>query len=248
MSLRRLSAPAGCPALVPGARVALDPAEARHGALVLRLREGDQVALVSPQGLARAVVLESRKRPAPGLTLEITAPPAKGPAHPGPTLLLPLIRPSRFEWALEKCVELGAARLIPYVSSRTRAKGEAPGRPQRWERIAGGAQKQAARPDPLEILPPRGILDILMGVPKDGDDPPRILLERDAPLLSPGGPPGAWILVGPEGGLSPEELEAAHGASFAKRSLGSRFLRTETAAVAALGVLALSTAPLGGDT
>ncbi|MDR2340211.1 MAG: 16S rRNA (uracil(1498)-N(3))-methyltransferase [Deltaproteobacteria bacterium] len=245
MRVRRLSLASPGPAPGPGEAVTLDLRESRHGALVLRLKEGDEVELVARQGIAKAVVTASAKKPVPSLTLTIITPFEKERVPGGPTLLLPLIRPARFEWALEKCVELGAARLIPYSSSRTRSSGAAPDRAARWERIAAEARKQSGAAYPLEILPPEELPRLLERIKDCGQGQYLCLLDREGPPLALSLGPGApvTLLVGPEGGLSAEERDAALKASFRPFSLGPGRLRTETAAVAALAIIAVSQKP-----
>jgi len=107
-----------------------------------------------------------------------------------------------------------------------------------WRAIAIAACEQSARNRLPEILEPASLRDFLG---RSGERPgPRLLLSpagarRIADLEAP---PGALtVLIGPEGGLAPEEQEAAVDAGFLSVRLGPRVLRTETAAIAALALL-----------
>jgi 16S rRNA (uracil1498-N3)-methyltransferase len=207
----------------------LEPSEAKHGLWVLRLKEGAAVTLASPWGLAPAVVLRADRKNLV-LTLRLTGAFVVDDFK-GPTLVLPLIRPSRFDWAVEKAVELGARQLWPLMTARVRSTDPSDHKLSRWRRLAEEARKQCARSTPLTIE------DIL--------DWPGFLAQAAAftgprLVLSPQG--GSWpvleaeplILIGPEGGLADQELAAASALGFIPISLGPRILRVETAALAAL--------------
>jgi 16S rRNA (uracil1498-N3)-methyltransferase len=143
---------------------------------------------------------------------------------------------------VEKCVELGASRLVPVISSRSRVQGHEVGREKmaRWARIAAEAQKQCGRTDPLDILQPVALMELLYGHEAIQGKSSLFLLDRDgeAPGAA-GAPTDPVLLIGPEGGFSEEEKEAAFKAAFKPLSLGQLSLKTETAALAALAIMRL---------
>jgi 16S rRNA (uracil1498-N3)-methyltransferase len=217
----------------------LDPAQARHGVTVLRLKSGDMVEVAGSAGLARARVTAAemgrRGRPA-RLALALLEPWRNPEASPGPRLALALITPQRFDWAVEKAAELGAGALWPLVCDRVkpglvRAAGARAGR---WQKLADEARKQCGRPEPLPVNPPLALAELLIQpgpgffMTPGGDD------LTGSGLVPP--PLGALVAVGPEGGFSPREEAAFLAAGFSPWSLGPLTLRTETAALAALSL------------
>src|SRR5690625_2758605 len=143
----------------------------------------------------------------------------------------------RIDWLVEKATELGAARLLPVITRRTvvdRVKLH------HQQPNAREAAEQSERLDVPEILEPQPLERLLQQWPAE-----RTLLvaaetgsaePRPEALEALSGPAG--LLIGPEGGFAPEELELVARAPIARRvSLGPRILRAETAALAALAVV-----------
>jgi len=234
----RLSWPPGAPD-EPGAEILLSPAQARHGALVLRLKPGAAVEMAGPLGLAPArigmVSFSGRfSKKNPGLSVILTGPWSRPAASAGPRLALALIQAQRFDWAVEKAVELGAAVLMPLMTERVKAADARPGstRTERWGRLAEEARKQCGRSVALDIWPALTLPELM-------------LQPGPAFFLSPPGPfeteaaksPSPLLAVGPEGGFSPAEAEALTAAGFRPWSLGPTVLRAETAALTALARL-----------
>lgn len=216
--------------------VFLSPAQSRHGVLVLRLSVGDKVEALGPKGLAEAVVSTSSKaKPFPRLGLTLSGPWRKPPHQPGPRLALALINASRFDWAVEKAVELGASALIPLITERTKTgPGERPGpaKEERWLRLAEEARKQCGRSDSLEIYPVFELKE-LVSLP----GPKFFLNPAAASSIRPAAADSPLLAVGPEGGFSPAEEKILLEADFQPWRLGSIILRAETAALAALAQL-----------
>jgi 16S rRNA (uracil1498-N3)-methyltransferase len=154
----------------------------------------------------------------------------------GPVLVLPLIRPGRFDWAVEKAAELGASELWPLLTNRTRITDPAIGDPKkaRWLRLAEEARKQCARPLPLVI---KDILSwsIFINILKTYDGLKLCLHPQGQPwpdLTDLVQPP--LLLIGPEGGFTDQEHSQLKSLGVGQLSLGTHVLRTETAALAAL--------------
>ena len=236
----RLAWPPDVPAEA-GGEIYLAPDQARHGALVLRLKPGLEIEMTGPFGLAPAVISKvdfgspfSRKNPA--LAVRLTGP-WQRMDFPGPRLALALIQGQRFDWAVEKSVELGAIQLIPLLAEHCKGSDAQPGsgRQERWRRLAEEARKQCGRANPMEILPPQPLSELLR------QPGPGFFFSLDqtcSPDLSqPSGCASPLLAVGPEGGFSDSEQAAFMDAGFSPVHLGSTVLRAETAALAALALL-----------
>ncbi|MDR2725030.1 MAG: 16S rRNA (uracil(1498)-N(3))-methyltransferase [Candidatus Adiutrix sp.] len=222
----------------------LDPAQARHGVSVLRLKAGDLVEVAGPAGLARARVVTARggRSLCLGLVLEESWRSAGEALHgPGIRLALAIIKLPRFDWAVEKAAELGAGEIWPLVCERVKPglARAALARAERWQRLAEEARKQCGRARPLVVRPPATPAEILA---EAGPAPAGFFLSpRAATGVSDDEAAGArsdlWVLVGPEGGFSPGEEAAFMAAGLRPWRLGPLTLRAETAALAALALL-----------
>jgi len=144
----------------------------------------------------------------------------------GLMLGMALIRTAAFEFALEKAVEVGVTRIMPFFAGRSNVSRVE--RQERWLRIVIEAAKQSKHFHVPTLEAPRTFED-LFTVPATS----RIVLaERDGvPLKSAVLGPPVLFLVGPEGGWTDHELRSAEGAGFKLVSLGSEILRAETAAI-----------------
>ncbi len=147
-----------------------------------------------------------------------------------------LIQGARFDWVVEKSVELGAAKLFPLITERVKSGDGRPGeaRLKRWARLAEEARKQCGRSYPLEISAPLTLGELTAAAPAG----PAFFLKPGAEFfLSVGETDSPLLVIGPEGGFSPAEEEMMLAAGFEPRSMGSLTLRAETAALAALARL-----------
>lgn len=138
---------------------------------------------------------------------------------------------NRFEWFLEKATEIGIDRIIPCRSEHSERKEI---KTERLNRVITAAMKQSLKsfhPQLDEIIKFRQLIEI----PFDGKKFIATLEDEQTPELSKIYQPGenAWILIGPEGDFSPQEIEDAKAKGFIPVKLGPYRLRTETAAVAA---------------
>jgi 16S rRNA (uracil1498-N3)-methyltransferase len=156
------------------------------------------------------------------------------------TLLLSIFKFDRMEWAIEKCTELGVARIVPVIARRSEAHlaSAAAKRVERWRRIVLQAAEQSRRSLVPEVFQPLKLKEALM-LPGGM----RIVLSefetevklKDL-LQSPSGGE-VVIALGPEGGWTNEELTVFREAGWTSASVGSTILRTETAAIAAMAVV-----------
>jgi 16S rRNA (uracil1498-N3)-methyltransferase len=217
---------------VVGDDLALSPDQARQIATVLRLGPGDVVVLV-----ASGAELDYRLDRVSATSVEGTVT-ARRSADVEPrcalTLGLPLLRGEHTELVIESATQLGVRRFVPYVSARSVVRDVSAGKLRRWERIAREAVETSRRarvPEIGDVVPWDALFDALDG---------RVLVaweeERDLDLANalPAGAGGLSLVIGPEGGLGPDEVALARSRGAATVSLGRRPLRAETAAIAAV--------------
>lgn len=207
--------------------------EAFHHLSVLRLRIGDELLLLDGGGrLGRGVLRQVSRSVAQAEVLERWE--EKEELLPL-RLIQGLPKGEKFEWLLEKGVELGISAFTPVTTERSQARGE---KLPRWQRIIQEAARQSRRP----LLPRLEELRPLAQALAETTELLRLMLweEGSLPLNAalPQVPPASCVLlVGPEGGFSAAEAQAAEDAGFIPVSLGKRILRTETAGMAVAAVL-----------
>ncbi len=191
-----------------------------HLERVLRKRNGDEVELTDGRG--------GRRRARFGAIVEPVGPIVHEP-RPTPLVTVAFcpVKGDRPEWAVQKLTELGVDRIVAIEASRSVVRWDAVRRShalERWQRVAREAVTQCRRSWMPEIVGP---LDLGQAIEALGP----------VALAAPGGAPVSLrhpaILIGPEGGWTDEELEAAP----ATVGLGPHVLRTETAAVTAGALL-----------
>src|SRR5271166_794357 len=192
-----------------GNQAALTGAHADHLIRVLRARVGQEFDISTGVIVRRGRIANIRDgRVDFELGEEVTAPPVLGV-----TLLLAIFKFDRMEWAIEKCTELGVARIVPVIAGRTDAHlaAAAAKRVERWRRIALQSAEQSRRPTPPEIAAPVKLSDaasLTSGL--------RILLSESEQQLqlrhalksnSTDTEEDAILAVGPEGGWTADELQ-----------------------------------------
>jgi 16S rRNA (uracil1498-N3)-methyltransferase len=171
--------------------------------------------------------------------------PAGGEAAARITLYLALTGREKFEWMLQKCTEVGAAAFVPVISSRALVQDgrDAAKKLERWERIVREAAEQSRRGILPPVHPPlafeaalqRAQPDALRLIAWEGE---HSLTLRAALAPSKAAPaPTIAVFIGPEGGFSEAEIEAARAAGVQPVTLGERILRMETAAVVAAALV-----------
>ena len=212
---------------------------------VLRMQVGDEICLLDGSGYEYRVRLVSiGANECVGQVMERV----KGRAEPHckVTLYISLLnKADKFEWALQKCTELGAARFVPVRSARSIS--DAPGRTkmERWERIIQEAAEQSGRaviPTLEEAISLQTAFQQESSGLRSTQDGEHIALipalgaqvTLKGALRGAGGVGTLSIFIGPEGGFTPDEVEEAKAAGVVPVTLGPRTLRAETAAVAAL--------------
>jgi len=220
--------------------------DAEHLVRVLRVEPGQVFEISDNQRLYLATVGIARKSLVTfRITEELPAPATV--VHT--TLIAALIKFDRFEWLVEKATELGVDVIQPFEAVRTEhgLAQAATKRSKRWEKIALEASQQSRRAHLPQIEPWVRFAQALQT-----EATIRLLLDEESsapPLLSqlPHTRTPAdrvALLLGPEGGWTPEEREAAATSGWLPCSLGPTILRAETAALAALAVIQAAWAPL----
>ncbi|MBD8566561.1 16S rRNA (uracil(1498)-N(3))-methyltransferase [Oxalobacteraceae sp. CFBP 8763] len=230
-----------CPqSLVNGSTIELPEAVAHH-LHVVRLQPGAALTLFNGEGgQYRATLVETGKRRA---TAVIDAHEAIEAEAPYPvTLAQGLPEGSKMDWIIEKAVELGVAAIQPLAAARSvvRLSGERlEKRHAHWHGVIAAASEQCGRNRLAQLLPMADVQPWLAA----SAGTTRILLSPRATESLAGwaranAPQAVTLLIGPEGGLTSQEEDTAVAAGALSLSMGPRVLRTETAGLAALAVLA----------
>src|SRR6266542_7096491 len=220
-------------------------ANAAHLGRVLRARVGQEFDIVCGDRLRRGTVLSVSGERVEFALGDVLPPQHANSGRAGDpegigerelVLLTAIYKFDRLEWAIEKCTELGATRIVPVMARRTDAHlaAAAAKRVERWRRIAHEAAQQSRRLTTPCIDEPM-TLKSAMGI----QAPTRLLLNENERSLTfreaLSEASGALAFaVGPEGGWTEEELAEFDAAGWRSVTLGSTILRAETAAIAAL--------------
>jgi 16S rRNA (uracil1498-N3)-methyltransferase len=222
--------------------VQLDEAASRHLIKVLRLGPGRPLILFDGEGGEyEAELLDVGKK----ALVKIGAYSEDDRQSPlAITLAIGISRGDRFDWVIQKATELGVTAIQPLFTERCEVKlsGERLEKKLgQWQQIAISACEQSARNRVPEILSPQKFIQYL-DQSKDAAALKLVLHHRTESTLveleqQAGRPDAALLLVGPEGGLSAEEIELALQQGFHPLRIGPRVVRTGTAPVAALSVL-----------
>jgi 16S rRNA (uracil1498-N3)-methyltransferase len=230
-----------CPQpLLPGSVVDLPEAVAHH-LHVVRQQSGDELVLFNGEGgQVRARLADIGKRRASAEVLAVEAVDVELPFRV--TLAQGLPEGSKMDWIVEKAVELGAAAIVPLAAQRSvvRLSGDrADKRLAHWQAVVVSASEQCGRNRLAGVAPvqdvhrwlaePAGCTRILLSPRADAS---LAQWTRATPAQD------VTLLVGPEGGFTDQEEEAALATGALALSMGPRVLRTETAGLAALAILA----------
>lgn len=223
--MRRFPAP-DLPAL--GARVVLDAEVSHHLLRVTVIARGERVGLFDAAGRdAVGVLVDVAQGHAVVEIVEIVergaAPDEGAPCW----LLVGLLKPATFDEVVRMATELGVTHLWPFLAERSVPRGE---RVDRWARIAASAVTQCGRTRPPELRAPAALRELLAELPEGLTR--RVYVPGASRLEAPRGP--SALLIGPEGGLTPREIDEAEGSGFTPEGLGPWTLRADTAVVSAL--------------
>ncbi len=211
---------------------------------VLRLSPGSGIVLFDGSGMEWTIRLDSVSRDhVVGSVLSAE----KGRGEPSVRLTLyqGVMKGSKFDWTLQKGTELGVSCFVPMQCQRSvpQSRNEAqPGRAARWRKIVVEAAEQSGRATIPEIGAAMSFTEVcdaledastLVFLPWEGEEAKSLSTAiSEAP-----DPEDVALIIGPEGGLSPEEVDYARGKGLDPVSLGRRILRAETAGIAAVSAL-----------
>jgi 16S rRNA (uracil1498-N3)-methyltransferase len=219
---------------VSGNHAALTGEHARHLAQVLRAKVGQQFEISTGSEIRLGQITSvgpDRVEFSLGDAVSQSAPSLI-------TVAISIFKFDRMEWAIEKCTELGVARIIPVIAARTELHlaSAASKRAERWKRIAQAASEQSRRVSAPEISQPAKVKQLISSPAGH-----KIVLSEieDSVMLKEAIPSHASSLTlafGPEGGWKQEELNAFRAAGWTTASLGPTILRAETAAIAAVAI------------
>jgi 16S rRNA (uracil1498-N3)-methyltransferase len=213
--------------------------EALHLVRVLRLSPGDRIRVFNGRGNEwLATVGEAGKRRV-SARLDVPSRPAPEARVPI-TLAVAVLKGDKMDGIVRDAVMLGVTAVVPVVTARTeiaRAAIERSQRLSRWQRIAVSSAKQCGRAVVPDVHPVAGLEEVLR------DRPPCVMLVepsvasaahpvREVPAMDQ-----VTLLIGPEGGWTPDEVAAAVDSNARLLALGPRTLRAEAVPIVALTAL-----------
>jgi 16S rRNA (uracil1498-N3)-methyltransferase len=230
---------------VTGNTAALVGEHAAHLSRVLRAEIGQEFDIATEAGIRRGTIIsisDDRVEFTLGEESRLTS----RNSAPKITLALAIFKFDRMEWAIEKCTEIGVARIIPVIARRSDAHLAAASakRHERWQRIVRQAAEQSRRSAPPEISAPIKLKELTGGGVLTAGITDRVVLAESLAdaredmrlgdiLRSQSSPGEVALAVGPEGGWADEELTWFSETGWIAASLGGTILRAETAAIVA---------------
>jgi 16S rRNA (uracil1498-N3)-methyltransferase len=236
---------------IEGDRIRLSPEQSHQVCHVLRLRPGDTIVVLDDSGTEYDVTLTAVSRTQ---TLGQVTSRRRAPGEPAAevTLFQSLLVREKFEWVLQKGTEVGVTQFVPVLTERSlvRTKTIEQNKLDRWQRILTEAAEQSHRgriPQLEPILPfDQALLRLrdfdrfLIAAPSDG-----ATTLRDALQGITRSPASVAVMIGPEGGFTEEEVARVGDKGVVPISLGSRILRTETAAIVACALVLYELGEMG---
>jgi 16S rRNA (uracil1498-N3)-methyltransferase len=226
------------------------PAELLHHLRVRRISEGEVIPIFDGQGQIATATLIRMGNKAGELTIAAVKQNTLSEPPYGITLAQGLAGGDKMDWVIEKAVETGASRITPLQCERSVIKLHRSSDAERaqkrlihWRAIIQAACEQCERTVLPLVEPIQTIADYLSKASSDdlngvlklifctGDQPSL------AKMITPLPAQNVILLIGPEGGFTPDEIALAMKAGFQAVSLGKRILRTETAGIAAISTI-----------
>ena len=230
---------------VTGNTAALIGEHAAHLSRVLRAEIGQEFDIATEAGIRRGTIIsisDDRVEFTLGEESRLTS----RNSAPKITLALAIFKFDRMEWAIEKCTEIGVARIIPVIARRSDAHLAAASakRHERWQRIVRQAAEQSRRSAPPEISAPIKLKELTGGGVLTAGITDRVVLAESLAdaredmrlgdiLRFRSAQREVALAVGPEGGWTDEELAWFRASRWIAASLGGTILRAETAAIVA---------------
>lgn len=222
-----------------GGVIVLEGQDARHVAGALRMKVGEPLTLCDGVGRDYACTITAVERDRVTAVVDAVTASVAEPSL-SVTLYMGFPKGDKWDWIIQKSVELGVTRLVPVVTARSVARvdsKDAAKKQARWQKIAAEAAGQSGRGIVPTVELPLTFKQALS----------RWQSENTLLCYEGGGQPlgelvapadtAVSLVIGPEGGFAPEEVEAVRAAGGRVATLGPRILRCETAPLAALTVL-----------
>lgn len=213
--------------------------DAQHIRKSLRMKEGEELTLVSPDGTQHLCVVESLAEGV--LVKEVSAKPCLQEPTVKVTLYQGLTKGDKMDFIVQKAVELGVTEIVPTLTDRCISRPDEKSmkkKTERWQKIALGAAQQSRRGIIPQVKP---MLTLKEAAQRAKEDEVSIVFyegggETIASLLKET-PKTVSIFIGSEGGFEESEIEYLVGAGTVNATLGKRILRAETAPLAALSAI-----------
>lgn len=213
--------------------IALPETLAHHAIRVLRLKDGQDIVLFDGLGTQYPATLRIEGKKGFASLGDAQTPVRELAGHI--TVLQGIASSDKMDWIIEKAVEMGVSRFVPIRAQRSVLQLNAERQAKRmghWQRVIESASEQCGRNRLMELSAPLTLAEYF----REAETGLHLFCDPDAPqqLAQAIGPQdqAMTILIGPEGGWSPEEQKVALGAQAQAIRFGHRVLRTETAALA----------------
>ena len=224
--------------------VSITGKEARHIHNVLRMKKGETLILMDMAGQSYEATIEALQHKEVKAQITKTSPPLP-PSPVTISLAQALIKSHPMEYLIQKATELGIHSIHPFYSERTFIQlksAHLKNKMDRWMEIMKSACKQCGRVSLPELNTPLLFEELINNAANTKtlkillwEDEEKVDLKRL--LASANSAPHVFVIVGPEGGFTLNEIKLAREAGFHIASLGNRILRAETAAVSLLSII-----------
>ncbi len=227
---------------IENGRLRIEGDEVKHVRKVLRLKAGDEIVVFDGAGKEYEGRIVEESPSSVGVVVQNIFISEKE-SHLEITLAQSLLKGEKMDYLIQKATELGVKEIFPFFSSRSIPRFEkknALKRHQRWKKIAIEASKQCGRGVVPNIEPLQDYSEMVQNIPQEflrfvlweiGGARLKEILKGTKEKKQ------IFFIVGPEGGLTPEEIGLAKQNGFAPVTLGKRILRAETASLCFLSVL-----------
>ena len=207
--------------------------EARYLSTVLRIRKGEGIEVAGEGGRRVMAEVVSVRKAEVELLLSEELPSRPEPST-GIVLAQGVLKGAKMDLVVQKATELGVMGIVPVITERGQVRQTR--KSERWRKIALEAARQCGRSALPEISEPLGLGEFLEASLLPGivfyEQEPEALGNAPIDLSS-----GLVLLVGPEGGLSRQEVDMALEHGYKSRGLGANILRAETASIAAVALI-----------
>ncbi|MGF1655442.1 MAG: 16S rRNA (uracil(1498)-N(3))-methyltransferase [Verrucomicrobiales bacterium] len=232
------------PELLNDSPIELPEGEAHHARDVLRLQPGDRLLIFDGEGRELSATIDAVSRSAVSVSLG-----PKAQQEPLPcqiTLAQAIPKGKKMDWIIEKATELGAARVVPLISDRTIVRldaEEAASKQAKWQQTSIEAAKQCGQSHLPEISAPMSVKQFFVELPRQdlrllASLQPAAQHLKEVLCELPVLPKSVTVMIGPEGDFTPAEMAMARAEGCVPLSLGPIILRSETAAIYTLSILA----------